>query len=217
VQDDILGPSRAALFRTGKLKVESFVDNSGKTLTLEQLKGKNEAAFKAVAVASKEAAPAPKLTDAELEAVKDYTHTGYLAVNQALRQGATSNAIANSVGLLDSALSKSGLTDSVTVYRGIDAEGAAALSAQGFGYGQIIEDAAYMSASRDLAEGKKFAGQEGVLLAISAGKGQRAFDVSDVSSVGTAEREILFARGSRLKVVRWDNETRTLYLERQPD
>jgi SPP1 gp7 family putative phage head morphogenesis protein len=45
VQDDILGPSKAALFRTGGLKVDRFTDTTGKVLTLDQLKAKNAAAF----------------------------------------------------------------------------------------------------------------------------------------------------------------------------
>ena len=36
-QDDVLGPSRGKLFRQGA-KLDKFVDNSGKTLTLEQLR-----------------------------------------------------------------------------------------------------------------------------------------------------------------------------------
>jgi SPP1 gp7 family putative phage head morphogenesis protein len=218
VQDDILGPGRAALFRQGGLKIDSFVDSAGKTLTLEQLKGKNEEAFKAVSAASKVAAPAPTLTSAELGAIEDYTGDGYKAVNAALRSGERpSNAVANAIGLLDSALAKSALQDTVTVYRGVDAETATLIAGDGLRRGDIIRDAAFVSASRDLDEAKGFQGPNGLLMAITATAGQRAFDVAELSSVGTAEREILFARGSRLKVVRWDDEARTLYVERLPD
>lgn len=37
VQDDALGPERAALFRTGKVTIDRFVDDTGRTLTLEEL------------------------------------------------------------------------------------------------------------------------------------------------------------------------------------
>lgn len=37
VQDDILGPSRGKLLRSGQFKVTDFVDAKGKTLTLEEL------------------------------------------------------------------------------------------------------------------------------------------------------------------------------------
>lgn len=38
VQDDILGPSKAKLFRSGNLTLDRFVDRSGKELTLDQLR-----------------------------------------------------------------------------------------------------------------------------------------------------------------------------------
>jgi len=45
VQDDILGPTKAALFRSGKLTLERFIDRSGKMLTLDQLRKRNAGAF----------------------------------------------------------------------------------------------------------------------------------------------------------------------------
>lgn len=36
-QDEVLGPARGSLFRSGKLSLSQFVDSSGKTLTLDQL------------------------------------------------------------------------------------------------------------------------------------------------------------------------------------
>lgn len=39
-QDDILGPERAKLFRSGKMTLDRFTDARGKTLTLKQLRGK---------------------------------------------------------------------------------------------------------------------------------------------------------------------------------
>lgn len=38
VQDDILGPEKAKLFRTGKVTVDRFVDDYGRSMTLEQIK-----------------------------------------------------------------------------------------------------------------------------------------------------------------------------------
>lgn len=38
VQDDVLGPERAKLFRAGAVKVEQFTDDSGRTLTLKDLR-----------------------------------------------------------------------------------------------------------------------------------------------------------------------------------
>lgn len=36
-QDDVLGPRRAALFRSGKVKINQFTDDAGRVLTLDQL------------------------------------------------------------------------------------------------------------------------------------------------------------------------------------
>lgn len=45
-QDDVLGKAKGALFRTGKLSLDRFVDKSGKELSLDQLKALEPAAFK---------------------------------------------------------------------------------------------------------------------------------------------------------------------------
>jgi hypothetical protein len=39
-QDEVLGPTRGALYRAGKVPVEGFVNNKGRLLTLEQLRTK---------------------------------------------------------------------------------------------------------------------------------------------------------------------------------
>ncbi|WP_163998670.1 minor capsid protein [Pyxidicoccus caerfyrddinensis] len=44
-QDEVLGPTRGRLFREGGLRLERFTDASGKTLTLEQLRKAESAAF----------------------------------------------------------------------------------------------------------------------------------------------------------------------------
>lgn len=48
-QDDVLGPSRGKLFREG-VGVDRFVDRNGASLTLDQLRAKDAAAFKAAGV-----------------------------------------------------------------------------------------------------------------------------------------------------------------------
>ncbi|NOJ92024.1 hypothetical protein HMI51_03560 [Corallococcus coralloides] len=45
-QDEVLGPARGRLFRDGGLRLGSFTDASGKTLTLEALRATEAAAFK---------------------------------------------------------------------------------------------------------------------------------------------------------------------------
>lgn len=45
-QDDVLGPARGILFRSGKFTVDKFVDRAGRTLTLDQLKARDASAFR---------------------------------------------------------------------------------------------------------------------------------------------------------------------------
>lgn len=45
VQNDILGPARARLFREGGLSVDRFTDSKGRVLTLEQLRRRDAGAF----------------------------------------------------------------------------------------------------------------------------------------------------------------------------
>lgn len=44
-QKDVLGPKRAALFRRGGLKLDGFVDKTGRTFTLEELRRREAEAF----------------------------------------------------------------------------------------------------------------------------------------------------------------------------
>lgn len=44
-QEDILGVAKARLFRDGGLKVDRFVDNKGRTLTLDELRRRDASAF----------------------------------------------------------------------------------------------------------------------------------------------------------------------------
>lgn len=50
VQDEVLGVTRAKLFRAGNLDVSAFVNNKGETLTLPELKRKNAALFERAGV-----------------------------------------------------------------------------------------------------------------------------------------------------------------------
>lgn len=45
-QNEVLGPTRAALMRQGKYKLPQFYDNKGRFLTIEQLRSSDEATFK---------------------------------------------------------------------------------------------------------------------------------------------------------------------------
>jgi SPP1 gp7 family putative phage head morphogenesis protein len=45
-QDSVLGPTKGKLFRRGKLSLDKFVDETGRTLTLEELREENRALWK---------------------------------------------------------------------------------------------------------------------------------------------------------------------------
>ena len=49
--DDVLGPPRAKLFLDGKLPISSFTDMTGRTLTLDELRQRDAAAFKRAGLA----------------------------------------------------------------------------------------------------------------------------------------------------------------------
>ena len=58
-QDDVLGPARGRLFRSGELDLKGFVDNSGKRLTLRQLYDTDPGAFQRANVAAPRLPGAP--------------------------------------------------------------------------------------------------------------------------------------------------------------
>ena len=58
-QDDILGPARGRLFRSGGLDLKGFVDNSGRRLTLRQLYDRDPTAFQRAGVPAPPAPGAP--------------------------------------------------------------------------------------------------------------------------------------------------------------
>ena len=58
-QDEVLGPARGRLFRSGELDLKGFVDNSGDRLTLRQLYDRDPGAFQRANVAAPPALGAP--------------------------------------------------------------------------------------------------------------------------------------------------------------
>lgn len=50
VQNEILGPARAKLFREGGLKIDRFTDSKGRVLTLDQLRRRDAGAFEGLGV-----------------------------------------------------------------------------------------------------------------------------------------------------------------------
>jgi SPP1 gp7 family putative phage head morphogenesis protein len=216
VQDEVLGVAKAALFRTGNLTVDRFTDTTGKVLNLEELKAKNAGAFSAVDEAARQTI---KTFDAaDFRAIADYTGSGYRRINGFLRGEVEGTPdLQRRVAALDRALAKSRLAEDVLVERGVIGAYARKLAESNLRPGSIIKEPGYLSTSKEGAVARNFGeGSDGVLMVVYARKGQRGLDVSTVSSV-KSESEILFGRGSRLKVVEWNRETRTLTVERLAD
>jgi len=51
-QDDVLGVTKARLFRKGELPVDRFVDNKGREYTLDELKRRESEAWKKAGLAA---------------------------------------------------------------------------------------------------------------------------------------------------------------------
>lgn len=76
----------------------------------------------------------------------------------------------------------------------------------------------FLSTSIDRNTAAVFAnvGRNGVLLEISASKGQQAIDMKSLSVAPTDEKEVLFARGMTLKVVAFNSRKGFMKAELEP-
>lgn len=138
-QNDVLGPTRARLFREGKLTLDKFVDRDGTELSLAQLAKRHAEAFRAAGIESftpkvyqtfsksdalSVAWKNGKLTKAEFDAVSGYTSTTYSGMNRYLRGIDADNyspqareRLLNEVKLIDQAIAKSKTPSDLKVYR----------------------------------------------------------------------------------------------------
>lgn len=128
----------------------------------------------------------------EKEAQKAYSRTTYIAVNGQLRSGADlSPEVAESVGRLDSMMSKNRTTSPIVTYRG----GHTHQSYADLQVGEILHDKAYMSTSTD---GRRaFPGE--FLFVITSPAGTKA---AAINSHTPSEKEILLGRGTTLRLDR---------------
>lgn len=156
------------------------------------------------------------LSASSAEAINDYTGEGHKAINRQLRgvNEATPEVSARILAL-DSALDGRALTETVTLYRGISGVGAQKILASNPKKGTVLDDPGFMSVTKNTQVARTFANQSSnqVTMVISAKKGAKAFDISVYSDAGSSESEILFARGSRLKVVKYDSSKKIIYAE----
>lgn len=211
VQNDILGPARAKLFRSGKLTVDRFTDDKGRLLTLDELR--HQAGLRPELRVPSAIGP---LSPAETAALTSYTGDGYRAINGALRgQRPFSADVKDEIAALDNLFGRSALPSPAVLYRGVGPEVVEAYRRAGLKAGSVIFDPAFMSTSLSRAAATEFLKDQpdGYFIRLTAPAGSRALSVEKVAFYGEGEREILLARGQRLKVIGYDRDTRTINAE----
>ena len=145
------------------------------------------------------------LTSQEEAAIRAYTGHEYSDINGYLRghnmDPAAIASILEKVSHLDSALAKAALAKDTRVYRGISDLRNLGLSERTL-VGATIHDKGFMSTSTSRESARAFGGtMGGVLVRIRAPKGSRGGSVKRLS-IHKGEGEVLFARGSRVRITR---------------
>lgn len=152
------------------------------------------------------------LTEAELNAVFDYTTSSYLQINSALRDDKKLNKHNQSVVTnIDSAMETSVLPEQ-TLYRGtdyglfgIEKEGRSQSSIEKLlksMVGTSFSDKAYVSTTKDESTARSFSGRGSggsngrVILEIKADEGSHGIDIGTNSNFGESESEVLLPRDS---------------------
>jgi hypothetical protein len=128
-------------------------------------------------------------------AVRTYTGASYGPINAELRGGKGDKSPI--VKDLDKSLAKSPLKEATVVYRGVKDLKSLGLDEHNLA-GAVIKDRAYMSTSLNRKVAEKYA-EKGAVIRIVAPKGAKGASMSKVSRYDK-ENEVLFARGSSLKI-----------------
>lgn len=155
-------------------------------------------------------APKPP-TSAEANALRRYSKNGYKAINGGLRSGNVPDYLKSEIADLDAILNRSRLSRAMTLHRGINDAGASAMLAKAggsFRKGAVIDDLGFLSTSRSkqVAVGFKGAGgPNAVHLEIRAPAGAKGLDMSPYSAHLDDEKEILFARDAKLRIISFRN------------
>jgi hypothetical protein len=160
------------------------------------------------ALESHSAAWSSKLSDGEKDAIQSYTSSGYHEINGALRAGSKNDL---RIKDLDSALSKSTMPETTTVYRG------GPIDQKAMKVGAIAKDKGYLSGSLDPGYAATYShrtsletrsklsksGMEMASWKITVPKGAKAAPLGGTSA-NRGEGEVLMPRGSKLKVTKID-------------
>ena len=157
-----------------------------------------------------------KETDAERNAHRSYIESGYRAMNSALRDNAYANRMYSEASLrqaaketshLDKVVQRQVLKDDVIVVRGVRAN--ASFNPGEASAGDFIADKGFGSHTTKKSVAKNFSheGPNAWTYIVKAPKGMRVTHGMDY------EREIIFPRNTRQRVLKIDRNTRTIYTE----
>lgn len=157
--------------------------------------------------AAHKAATPQGLDDAHKQAIKEYTGTMYINVNQALRKGKpVPKEDRAEMKLVEEAFSKARTTEPLEVYRGIGPSDQDMFA--GLKVGDSFQDKGYTSTSTDKDTADNFSrGDNPTIMQIQVPKGSKAISVDSMSvfkkggHAVRSENEILLNRGGSFKVV----------------
>ena len=141
------------------------------------------------------------LTQAEIDAIKEYTGDAYININDSLR-GLDTMTDENKIihDHLSSALDRARLPSDMILYRGASTQGLGALRELSPDelIGKIFTEQAYMSTSTIETVAEGIFGD--MLMTIHAPMGAKGLDVSSISAF-THEAEILFQAGTKMLII----------------
>jgi hypothetical protein len=155
------------------------------------------------------------LTPEEAAAVRLYSGPAYRRINESLRgEQDMDDSVRSIIAALDGAISKSTLSMPLTLYRGIDGDGASYIRDQGLRVGSVLSEVGFMSTSLSPSAAGIFSifPPGGFLLKVHAPTGSLALDMTDFS-LFPAEQEFLLPRDTRLRVIAYDPSSRTIEAE----
>ena len=209
-RQDWLGKKRYRIWKHGNLPIDNYIPPyPNKEMTVEKLKELDKASF-AQKSPAKIIKRTEKLSSDEVDAIEQYTKSDdYAEMNDYLRTGETGNDYFDrQTQLLNSAISKSEVSEDITVWRGVSRadlritnEEVSELSIKSF---------TSTSLSRSVAD--KFSGdnhKDAVIYKITVLKGSHAIDAMGIS-MKPEEREILLPPGGKFTVQR-------VYYEKEKD
>lgn len=245
-QDLALGPTRGKLFRDGGLTTDQFsklqLGKNFEPMTLEQMRTVAPGAFAKAGIDPPPAAPVfgpAEIIGKNREYLTNYSGSFHRNINKALREGGggASKNVRNHIAGIASLLDRSGLAEDATLYRGLDAKNivdsiiARRFNGDTYGagwdffnnfkpedlVGEVFDDAAFMSFSKDLNIARNFSGRGrlSVTMRLQAKAGQPGYiDLDPVARI-KAEREVL-RKGGRFRIVGWDPDEKVLLIEALP-